>query len=522
MLALCLSSLALAQATNQPGGQDLEYRQGNVQGEQRLRLGALMETQWHEYDNLDFRRIDESGDQAILDSDDRGNLAFSGAAFDLEYDVDDHTTVAMSTSLRGLWGNDQIGQVSAFNSWLYFNNLYVKAYTKDPDGLSLTVGRQYYEIGGLGGTPDYVLADVVDWIRADVPLPGVGRLILIPINVAALSGDDAGPDFVSYIGQSDDPVFNMRGDRMTKRAGLVLQADDLPIPLQARAYAFYSDIGASGTGADISYGGELGNFADNDWVVNAGVRAQGEFGSFKPYAHFDFSTGMDRKELVAQDVDAFGFAWGGGIAFRGQKEEGEDTGDRSGFDGQLTYFDCLGPAYAENGLQYSHGYVSMKGRQLGGLIMNRYLGWHPTAYVGGSGISDTPQDTDRKSGTRVINAGAEYALPGPISIGAGWWYAQDTGVTYLASSALDTITPPYGYSREEFAAEQRLGAGLGHEIDGLVTAHITRSLDLTVTGGVLLPGDFYRTEIERVAGTALGSSDPAMAWAASGGTRVRF
>ncbi len=522
MLALCLSSLALAQATNQPGGQDIEYRQGAVEGVQRLRLGALMETQWHEYDNLDFRLIDESSDQAILDSDDRGNLAFSGAAFDLEYDVDDHTTIGLSTSLRGLWGNDQIGQVSAFNSWLYFNNLYVKAYTNDPDGLSLTVGRQYYEIGGLGGTPDYVLADVVDWIRADIPLPGVGRLILIPINVAALSGDDAGPDFVSYLGQSDDPVFNMRGDRMTKRSGLVLQADDLPLPLQARAYAFYSDIGGSGTGADISYGGELGNFADNDWVVNAGVRAQGEFGSFKPYAHFDFSTGMDRKELVAEDVDAFGFAWGGGLAFRGQQEEGEESGDRSGLDAQLTYFDCLGPAYAENGLQYSHGYVGMKARQAGGLIMNRYLGWHPTAYVGGSGISDTPQDMDRKSGTRVLNAGAEFAFKGPISVGAGWWYAQDTGVTYLAQGALDTITPPFGYSREEFAAESRLGAGLGHEIDALFTAHITRSLDLTATGGVLLPGDFYRTEIERVAGTALGSSDPAMAWAASGGTRVRF
>ena len=113
-------------------------------------------------------------------------------------------TIGVSTSLRGLWGGDQIGQVSGYNSWLYFNNLYVKAYTTDPDALSLTVGRQYYEIGGLGGTPDYVLADVVDWVRADIPIAGFGKIIVIPVNVSALSGDDAGPDFVSYIGQSND------------------------------------------------------------------------------------------------------------------------------------------------------------------------------------------------------------------------------------------------------------------------------------------------------------------------------
>jgi hypothetical protein len=519
-LIALVSSLALAQAVNQPGGQDLEYRTGQVrEDDARTRVGGLVETQWHEYDNLDFRPIDESSDQAILDSDDRGHLAFTGAAVDVVHEVDDHTEVAVSASLRGLWGNDQVGTTSPFGGWMYFNNLYLRAHTAD-DGPSLTIGRQYFEIGGLGGTPDYVLADVLDFVRADVPVGGFGRFVLIPANVVAASGDDAGPDFLSYVGQSSDPIFNLRGARVTFRTGAVIAADELPIPVDVTGYGFFTKVGARGTGADISYGGELGNFSDEDWVLNAGIRGQAEFGIVRPYAHFDLSMGADRKELVASDADTTGYAWGAGIALRGQ--ETDDDGDRAGFDAQATYFDCLGPAYAENGLLYSHGYVGMKGRQVGGLIMNRYLGWHPTAYVGSDGISDSPHDSDRKSGTRVLNAGAELALSGPLSFGVGWWFAQDTGITYLAESAVDTIQPPYGYSRSEFAAEFRHGRTLGQEIDATVTASLTESLDLVAVGGVLLPGAFYELEIDRVAGNQLGAADPATSFGASGSARVRF
>ncbi len=136
----------------------------------------MIETQWHEYDNLDFRALDESSDQAILDSDDRGRLAFTGAALDVRHQVDDHTEVAVSTSFRGLWGNDQIGTTTPFGGWIYFNNLYLRAFTAD-DGPSLTIGREYFEIGGLAGTPDYILADVLDYVRGDLPLPGFGRII---------------------------------------------------------------------------------------------------------------------------------------------------------------------------------------------------------------------------------------------------------------------------------------------------------------------------------------------------------
>ncbi len=499
---------------------DLEYRTAEPPKEgAATTVGGVIETQWHEYGNLDFRELDESSDQAILDSDDRGQLAFTGAALDVAHQIDDHTSVAVSASFRGLWGGDQIGAVTPYGGWLYFNNLTVRASTT-AEGPSLTVGRQYFEIGGLAGAPDYALADVLDYVRGDLPIAGFGHITLIPANLVAVSGDDAGPDFLSYVGQSSDPIYNLRGARATLRTGGVVAMDETSLPIDGTAYAFFTKIGAKGTGADISYDGELGNFADKDWVANAGIRAQGEFGIVKPFAHFDFSTGADRKELTAQDADAYGFAWGAGVNLRGQKED--DTGDTSGFDGELTYFDCLGAAYAENGLLYSHGYVSMKGRQAGGLLMNRYLGWHPSAYVGTEGIADTPHEPDRKSGTRLLHAGVDVELSGPLGFGIGWWLAQDTGVTYLAESALDTIQPPYGYSRSEFAAEFRLGKTLGQELDATISAEVTPSLDLLATGGILLPGAFYEIEIDRVAGDQLGSSDPRNAMAASGGARVRF
>jgi hypothetical protein len=513
-----LATAAFAQTVDR----DLEYRTAPLpeEGEEAAtQVSGLVETQWHEYDNLDFRKLDESSDQAILDSDDRGELAFTGAALDITHRIDDHTDVAVSTSFRGLWGGDQVGAVTPFGGWVYFNNLYARAHTGE-DGPSLTIGRQYFEIGGLGGAPDYALADVLDYVRGDLPIAGFGRITWIPANIIAVSGDDQGPDFLSYVGQSSDPIFNMRGARATIRTGAVIAADDLAIPVDFTGYGFFTKIGARGTGADISYEGELGNFADRDWVANAGVRAAGEFGIVRPFAHFDFSTGVDRKELVAQDADAYGFAWGAGVVLDGEEED--DDGDTAGVDAELTYFDCLGAAYAENGLLYSHGWVSMKGRQAGGLIMNRYLGWHPSAYVGTDGISDTPHEPDRKAGTRLLHAGVDVALPGALGLGVGWWMAQDTGVTYLSDSALDTIQPPYGYSRSEFAAESRLGKTLGQEIDAEISAEVTASLDVLATAGILLPGAFYAIEIDRVAGDQLGSSDPANAMAASAGARVSF
>ena len=514
-LALTLPSASFAQDRR-----DLEYREVELEEEtdKPLQVGGRFESAWYEFNNLDFRPLDESGDQAILDSDDRGAFAFTGLGIDIGYQIEDNLRLVVAGSHRGLWGNDQFGNTNAFGGWIYFNAAYVDAsFGSGEDRPTFRVGRQYYQIGGLGGAPDYVLADVLDMVRFDLPLGSFGNLVLIPANVFTASADNDGANFVSYIGQSNVETFNFRGDTVTRRHGAVLEATGLG-PVEARGYFFYSDIGAAGTGSDITYDGLIGNFSDNDWVMNYGIRAQATFGPVQPYFHFDGSGGWDRKEAVAQDVNCTGFAWGAGVSVDTTDNDENDAGLKA----RVSYFDAFGPAYTDDGLLFSHGYVGMKAQQAGGLLFNRFMGFHPTAYVSRMGVTDNPQDMSRKAGTRELHAEVGGEFPGALWANVGWWMLQDTGVSEVSFNNLDRITPPFGYARAEFAAEQRLGQTLGQEINVNVGAHAMEHLDLFLNTGFIVGTQFYGTEIARVAGSALGAKDPAMPWAVAGGTRVRF
>ena len=491
---------------------DLEYQDlEEEETKKKLTVKGSFETQWHEFNNLDFRPLDETSDQAILDSDDRSSLAFTGVNLGLDYPIDPSVRLVLGASHRGLWGNDQLGGTSDFGGWVYFTSLYVDYTPWGEDGVRMRMGRQPFEIGALGGERDYVLADIVDMIRVDVPIGSFGTLTVVPVEVFTAFGDNDDATFARYISQSVVPTFNFRGDTMTRRHGLKFDANFSPIA--GSAYFFYTDIGALGSGADITYDGRLGNFADNDWVANYGLRVQGEFGPVTPFAHFEGSLGVDRKELVARDVNTEGFAFGAGVNL----ELGEDD---KGLRATARYFESLGPVYAQDGLLDSHGYVGMKGRHIGGVLTNRYLGWHPTAYVGLFGVDNSPQDTARKSGTRLIHAGVEYEGLGPVDLKAGWWMVQDTGVSFLNPNDLDTIDPPFGYSREEFAAQSRSGKLLANEFNLSANVEATDHLSFSATGALLLPGAFYAIPINRVAGDQLGGE--ASAWSIHSGMRVTF
>jgi hypothetical protein len=123
---------------------------------------------------------------------------------------------------------------------------------------------------------------------------------------------------------------------------------------------------------------------------------------------------------------------------------------------------------------------------------------------------------------RVISLDGSVAFPGPVSVSAGYWFMQDTGLSLVNQARVDDIEPPYGYSREEFRAQGRLGKLLGHEVDLGVGIRLSKHLDLNLQGGVMLPGAYYQQVIARVAGTALGSNDAQPAWDASGGVRLNF
>jgi len=482
-----------------------------------IQVDVGFETEWHEYDNLDFRSLDESSDQAILDSDDRGSLFYTGVTLDGAYEPADDLALVFGMSHRGLWGNDQFGSSNAYGGLIFFHNMYVDAAasTDGDNPVRFRIGRQYFELGGLGGGREYILKDNLDMLRIDVPLGDRFNLTVIPMNVLSTSNVDDGNNFISLLGQSSSTdTFNFRGDRLTQRYGGVLSASDLG-PLGGALYYFYTNVGARGTGADISYEGLLGNFSDEDYLHNAGLRANVAAGPGTFFAHVDVSSGIDRKELVAHDVDTNGLAYGAGMLL----ETGDDD---KGFEAELSYFDALGPAYSkENGLQTSHGYVGMKASQMGGTISNRLMGWHPSAYAGTYGVNDTPHEQARKSGSRVIHASAEGDL-GRVELGLGWWTMQDTGVTFFSLPKLDETTLPFGYSRGEVRAQERLGAMLGHEINLDVDFEATDAITVYANGATLLAGEFYGIEVARVAGTALGSKNPKNPWAFYLGTEVDF
>ena len=513
---LALPSFAVAQSNTE----DLEYRESELDRQSdKLEVRGGFEAQWHEYDNIDLRLLDESSDQAILDSDDRNSFAFTGVQLELGYKVDPKTRLVVGASHRGLWGNDQIGNVNQFGGLLYFTSLYVDY---APQGLKksavrVRMGREYFQLGGLGGAKDYILADVLDQVRVTVETGEVGRFELIPVTVVGSSSENDNANFVSFIGQSTAQSFGFRGDNMTKRFGGMYVFDGVE-GLDTRAYAFYTDIGALGNGSDISYNGSLGNFSDNDWSANAGLRVAYTINKMiTPFASIDLSRGIDRKEEVARDITNDGKA-----IYAGVTVDNRDKKSGTGLRAEASFFTADGAEYdPDTALQSGHGYVGMKARQVGGTITDRFMGWHPTAYVGMFGISDNPQDISRKSGTQVIHASAGYTLPFGLGFSAGWWQMRDTGSTAFDLSTLTNINPPFGYSREEFAAQERLGKLLGQEINLDISQRLSKSMTFTVNGALFTPGEFYELPIARVAGDALGGN-PQNAWAVNAGTRLRF
>jgi hypothetical protein len=511
-----LALLALG-ASTPAWAQDLETRAAPEKSSSNpVDVEIGLETEWHEASNLDFRPLDESSDQAILDSDDRMSFAYTDVSVGVVYRPDDGPVdLRVVASHRGLWGNDQIGGSSPWGGWVYFGALAVDWFPDaDSTRTRLTVGRDFLEIGGLGGTPDPVLADVVDLVRLDVGIGGVATLVLIPMNVMAFQTVDNQITFLQTTAQGDTSPYPMRGDLSTRRTGGMFVLDGLSVPFEARAYAFYTDVGAFGSGADITYAGSLGNFADNDWVFNTGARAQVTAGPVVPFVGFDMSMGIDRKELVANDVDANGWAITGGAAL--------DTGgdDTAAFRATAVFHRALGSAYGTDGLQYSHGFVGLKGTHVGGMLTQRYLGWHAAPYVGRMGLEDDPHEPDRKAGTQVIQAGVGLDLPQGFSADVGFWNLADTSVSFVDLANIELIDPPYGYSREEFAAQERLGASLGTEIDLSLSYSPVERLTFSGTGAMLMPGEYYAIEIARVAGDQLGGE--ATAFGAYLGLRADF
>ena len=196
LLSLLLPCAALAQS------QDIEYRTDELDKseEEKVQVEAFFETEWHEFNNLDFRSLDESSDQAILDSDDRNSVPFTGAAVSVSAQIEDNLRFVLGASHRGLWGNDQIGSVNNFGGFAYFNAMYIDAETLNGN-VNFRIGRQAFSLGGVPSRQEFALFDIVDQVRVDIELGEKFSLVLIPINVASIAAQDDAT-FIGYIGQS--------------------------------------------------------------------------------------------------------------------------------------------------------------------------------------------------------------------------------------------------------------------------------------------------------------------------------
>ena len=490
---------------------------------QPLRLDFKLQSEIHSYNNRDLLMLNEASDQDVINTDDRHTFAYSTLLGRVQYLITDGLRVGVSVAHNGLWGEDQIGE-SAINVGIFsFYELaahYTPLSTKAIE-LTFSLGRQPFSIGDV--SRDYVLDDVLDSLVLTADFRKGGRLRLLAFDYFT-SNDLPSASFASYIG-GRSPVLGLRGDTFTLRTGGIYENVDAILKgLMVKAYFFYADIGGGAlteTGADITYGGSLGNFSDNDWAAIGGGRAGYNVGlipeqiALKFFAEVSYSFGIDRKEAVARDVDIAGLMAGGGLEF-----EYDLPSKAFGATVAADFYHFDGAEYDESGLMSSYGYVSFKGRQVGGLAIDRYSGWHPSAFLGSGGVEYSPQDLDHTGGTQFIHAALQLRALERIKLQVDYWKYLDTSSSSVNQDQLQSLNPPFGYSREEFAAQSRLGRDLGSEINVQLSWAVNDYLNLYSTGGIYLPGEFQLIPINRVAGTSLGGQEPL--WGVMGGASVSW
>jgi hypothetical protein len=486
------------------------------EADERLKMDFRIRSEVHSYDNLDLRLLDETTDQDIIDTDDRHVFGYSGISARLSYQVRRDLDVYVGLAHNGLWGEDQLGQNAKFGGALNFSHLAFDYRIADTDGfkLSLSMGRQPFKIGGV--PTDFMLDDILDAVvlTADMGSAGAFRWLALDYYTA---NDLPSASFVSYVGGRETSL-GLRGDTYTLRTGLIYENEDDAVEgLTVKAYWFYADVGGgpiSEAGADYAEGGALGNFSDNDFTHMAGGRgaykidlSEGSWLNF--YGESAYSWGIDRKSAVARDVETVGLAYGGGLeADFGPVYVAAD----------FYHFD--GANYAGDGLEFERGFVSFKGKRVGGLNLNRYAGWSPSSYLGRGGAEHNPHDTNRAGGTQTIHAALALEMD-DFTLRLDGWHLTDTSETFLSLEEIDGIDPPFGYSREEFlAASGRSGKALGTEIDVQAIVHAGEGLSFFTHYGLFLPGEFFEFEIDKVAGTALGGTESF--WAVAGGATVEF
>lgn len=485
----------------------------------RVRMNNTLNTR----DNLDFRTRNEESPQEILNSDDRLTYGAAQVRGSLDWEVTDGVKLGLGVGHNSVFGLRALGD----DNTLFFDAINLGWTPVDTESVKFTAtfGRQFFNIGGA--PRDYFMSDLVDGLVLDLDLKEAGRLRVLAVDII---GTMVRPDETTFLSRQNtiSSDLNFRGDNYTVRTGAVYELTQLVDGLDLRAFGFFADVGSGrpgATGSDRVYGGQLGNFTDNDYTWMAGARGGYTYKTdtlkLGGYAEFARSGGVDRKDRTIGlfDVVTEGNAIGAGL-------NAQLTSGTLVFDGSAGFFRADGPQYASsNGMMFNHGFVSFKGNQVGGLALDDTAGWHPTAYVGSwRGVENSPQDQERKAGTQVISGQLGLGVKDTMQVALGIWHLQSTGSTGVTDANIDTISRelPYGFSEADLRAQQRIGDTLGTELDLGLTYLASETLNVFAVGAIFLPGDYYAKEISRTGGSALGSADPQSFWVVTAGMSLNY
>lgn len=485
----------------------------NVKFEWSVRASAAV----HSANNADLRPYDASSDETVRDTDDRHVFGYSDVAVGLHIEparsiwLDTQVEVATQWPTFVLTGTPSAA-LAVYELALGFDVVDIDAFR-----LSATLGRQPWQIGGV--PVDYMFASTTDSATASLDFRKFGRVRVLGFDL--VSGQELPEGGYQRYPEGSEPAFGFDGESFTWRTGGLYEIDQdaLPFGLTAAAYYFYSQIGGSsypGSGADISYGGQLGNFADRDYQHLYGARAAythqldgdgdestDDGGSFTVFAEFARSGGIDRKELVADhDVETAGNALGGGATF-------EMPIGIASIEAGAAFYRFDGADYDSNGMQFGGGFVGFRGARVGGLALGRSSAWRPSAVLAPDGVEFTPHRRARASGTQFLHGYLGFGVL-DTSLRFDVWALQDTSSTFVDFARFDEVRdPPYGYSRQEILAQERLGQSLGLELDVQIAQRVADMLELYAGFGMFMPGSYYEVEVDRIVDgddTALGGT----------------
>lgn len=480
------------------------------------------------FENRDFRPLNEESDEAIFYSDDRTNTGYTDVAVTLNYKPNPKLLFDTQLKYNLLWRDDRLGRSHGVGGGVqvFRLNFAYDFIEGDDFSLSARFGRQPFRIGGA--PKEYMLEGTMDGLTFDVGFGEAGSLKVMAIDFYA--ANDLPISGVRTFKEGSDTVFGLRGENVTYRTGAVYAFDSGKSEsgrLDARAYYFYASIGGGPieeSGADISFGGKLGNFRDRDYQHLAGGRVNysmpmGTGNLLQLFGEFARSEGIDRQNPVLRDVDTKGNAYGGGALARFQ------TGDDQVFFAEADYYHFDGSKFGSDGLEYERGFVGFRGNRVGGFAIGRLSVWRPSAVLDTFGVDSSPNEQFRNAGTEFLH-GSLGARFGGFTLRGDTWIYTDTSSSEVnfAGGQLPTLPElPFGVSRVQVAAQERFGKSLGQEYNLSLGFDVDDNFRLYGDLGVFMPGEFYELEIDPAAAgdqTQLGGTETF--WAGRLGAMVTF